>query len=357
MAARRSRRRWLWLLLPLAALVGFFVLRALLQPERVTAFLLRQAEDATGLALSLEQPADIGIWPDLHLELIGLRASTPGASAPLLRAERVEVALPWSALRSQTLQLQRLTLVQPRLDLPALQAWLAADGDTGPPAPLRFPQFDAELEVRDGSVVGDGWELQQLALALPSLRSGEATVLTASGSYVTDAAVHGFDARIETTPTVGEFDIALAPLALDVGGTPLQDVRPQLTGELHFSVPDALRLGLVTELATWPETWPALPLPQASPPAATSLRIDFAGTTALQGDVDLRIARGDEHIAGTLAVGDMFAWLAAPGASPLPPLRGQLAAPRLRFDGLEASGVTLRIDEDDTAPVQTDAKR
>ncbi|MBB5207169.1 AsmA family protein [Chiayiivirga flava] len=357
MAPRRFRRRWLWLLLPLVALIGFFVLRALLQPERVSAFLLRQAEAATGLSLSLEQPADIGIWPDLHLELIGLTASAPGAAAPLLRAERVEAALPWSALRAETLQLQRLTLVQPRLDLAALQAWLAADDTTGPPAPLRLPQFDAAFAVEDGSVIGDGWELQQLAIALPALRSGEATVLDASGAYVSDTATHGFDLRLSTTPTFGEFDIALVPLSLDIGGTPLQQTRLQLGGELHFSVPDALRFGLATDLATWPAHWPALPLRETSPAVPTSLRIDFSGTTALQGDVDLRVVRGEDSIEGTLAIGDVFAWLGAPDTGPLPPLRGQIAAPRLQIDGIEASGVTLRFSDDETAPAQTDATR
>lgn len=348
MAPQRSRRRWLWLLLPLAALAGFFVIRALLQPERVTAFLLRQAEQATGLSLSLDQPADIGIWPDLHLELIGLDASAPGAATPLLRAERVEVALPWSALRSETLQLQRLTLIEPRLDLRTLQAWLDADDDTGPPAPLRLPQFDAALEIEGGTVVGDGWQLEQLALALPALRNATATTLVASGSYVTETAAHGFDLRLDTTPTVADFDIALEPLSLDIGGTPLGDVRLRLDGELHYGVPDALRFGLATEFATWPAAWPALPLRAATPPAPTTLRIDFAGTTALQGDIDLAVAQGAERIDGTFALGDLPAWLADDTAGPLPPLRGTFIAPHLERDGIEATGVSLRIDDTST---------
>lgn len=356
--ARRFRRRWLWLLLPLAAMAGFLVLRALSQPERVTAFLLRQAEQSTGLSLELSQPADIGIWPDLHLELIGLTATAPGATAPLLRVERVEAALPWSALRAETLQLQRLTLVAPQLDLPAMQAWLAMNDDTGPPAPLRLPEFDAALSVEGGTVVADGWALQDVAFGLPALRNGAPTVVTASGSYVTADAAHGFEFVIDTVPTVGEFDIALAPLAIDLAATPLRDTRLKLVGELHFGVPDALRFGLATDVAAWPARWPTLPLPDTAPPSPVSLRIDFAGTTALQGEVDLHIARGDATIAGRLDVGDIPAWLADTAGGPLPPLLGELTAPHLAIDGVEATGVTVRVSDDAATPPAdaTDAK-
>lgn len=352
MATRRFRRRWLWLLLPLAALGGFLVLRALLQPERVTAFLLRQAEQATGLSLSLSQPADIGIWPDLHLELIGLTATAPGAASPLLQVQRVEVALPWSALRSETLQMQHLALVAPTLDLPALQAWLAADDDSGPPAPLRLPQFDAAFEIEDGAVNADGWSLQDLSLALPALRGGAPTTLVASGSYVTADAAHGFDVRIDTTPVFGDFDIALAPLVIDMSVTPLGDTRLRLAGELHYGVPDALRFGLATELAAWPADWPVLPLPAASAAAPVAMRIDFAGTTALQGEVDLHLSRGEDTIAGRIDVGDLPAWLADEDRPLLPPLLGEMTAPRIVLDDIEAIGVSVRITDDaaETAP-------
>ena len=356
MAMSKPRRRWLWLLLPLAALIGFFVLRALLEPERVSAFLLRQAEQATGLALSLDQPADIGIWPDLHLELIGLRATAPGTSVPLLNARRVEVALPWSALRSETLQLQRLRLIEPKLGMPALQAWLAQGDDAGPPAPLRLPQLDALLEIEAGTVTGDGWQLQDFALSLPSLHNGVATTLVASGSLSTTTDVHGFDLRLDTTPTLADFDIALKPLKLDLGTTLLPDVRLQLDGELHYGTQDALRFGLATVFAEWPAAWPPLPFADAKTPIATSLQVNFAGTSNLQGDVDLLIVRGEDRIEGQLQLGDLLAWIDAPDANPLPPLGGTISAPRLHFDGIEASGVSLRFDED-LPPADPDAKR
>ena len=355
MAKLRPRRRWLWLLLPLAALTGFFALHALLQPERVSAFLLRRAEQATGLSLTLAQPADIGIWPDLHLELIGLSATAPGAASPLLRARRVDVALPWSALHSETLQLRRLRLIEPALDLPALQAWLARNDDVGPPAPLRLPQLDAALEIEVGTVMGNGWQLLDFSLSLPSLHNRVATTLVASGSLATAANAYGFDLRLDTTPTLADFDVVLKPLKLDLGTTLLPDMRLQLDGELHYGTPNALRFGLATTFAQWPAGWPQLPFDAAKESTATSLRLDFAGTSNLQGEVELLLTRGEDRIEGELRLGNLLAWLDAPDVNPLPPLNGLIKAPRLHFDGLDASGVSLRFDED-VAPADADAK-
>lgn len=354
MATPKRRRRWPWLLLPLIALIGFFVLRALLQPERVSAFLLRQAEQATGLTLELEQPADIGIWPDLHLELIGLRATAPGAAEPLLHVRRVDVALPWSALRSDTLQLQRLRLIEPKLDMPALQAWLAQGDDTGPPAPLRLPELDAALDIEAGTVAGEGWQLQDFALSLPSLHNGVATTLIASGSLATAADAYGFDLRLDTTPAFGEFDIALKPLKLDLGTTALPGARLQLDGELHYGAPAALRFGLSTTFAQWPGAWP--PLPFADTTSPTSMQLNFAGTGNLQGEVDVLLEHGEDRIEAHLQLGDLLAWLDASDAAPLPPLSGTVSAPRLQVDGVQATGVTLRLSEDEP-PADTDAKR
>lgn len=349
MATQKPRRRWLWLLLPLAALGGFFVLRALLEPERVSAFLLRQAEQATGLELSLEQPADIGLWPDLHLELVGLTATAPGASSPLLRTRSVEVALPWSALRSESLQLQRLRLIEPVLDVPALQAWLAHGDDAGPPAPLRLPQFDAAVEVEAGTVLGDGWQLQDLAVALPSLHDGAATTLVASGTFATDTRLHGFDLTLATTPTVHDDAIALAPMTLDIASSALPSTRFRIDGEVHYGTPQRLRFGVATVLAVWPSEWP--PLPFGSDTALpTTLQLQFAGSSDLRGEFDLQVSRGDDRIDGSLAAGDMLAWLADPAAAPIPPLHGKLDAPRLEYDGIEATGVTLEFIDDEAMP-------
>ena len=118
MAKTTRRRRWVWLgVLPALVLLALLGARALLEPERLSAFLLREASQATGLQLALSQPADVGFWPDLHLELGGLTATAPGATAPLLRVAQVDAVLPWSALDSDALQVRSLRLVSPQLDV------------------------------------------------------------------------------------------------------------------------------------------------------------------------------------------------------------------------------------------------
>lgn len=74
-APKRSGHRWLLiLLLPGLVIAAALGLRALLHPDRISAFLLHQTQMSTGLELTLERPADVGLWPDLHIQLTGLDA-------------------------------------------------------------------------------------------------------------------------------------------------------------------------------------------------------------------------------------------------------------------------------------------
>ena len=121
----RRRRRWLWLgVLPALLLLAVFGVRMLLEPARLSAFLLKQGAQATGLALTLAEPADVGLWPDLHLELHGLSAAN--GPARVLFVDRVDAVLPWSSLWADALQIRELRLVAPRVDVPAAKAWLAS---------------------------------------------------------------------------------------------------------------------------------------------------------------------------------------------------------------------------------------
>jgi len=354
MARSRTRRRWLWLgLLPVLALGGFFALRTLLQPERLSAFLLRQAADATGLELTLAEPADIGFWPDLHLELSGVTAAIPGNSAaPLLRAERLDAVLPWSALRAQTLQLRSLRLYAPVLDVAVLRQWLSSREEAGPPQALRLPQLDAALAVEQGRIVDKDWTIAALDLALPSLRDGDSTVLTLDG--ILERAGHAalpFDLRIALTPRQAGDELRLDAMTLSAHDAGMDAPWLQLGGSLTLRHPQHLAFKLDGALPQWPATWPSLPLPASPDEAEVSLSFDYSGTPNLQGALALRVARGDESLDSSLQLGDLFAWIDDPGATPLPPLRGTLEAPRLQFGGVELRGVSVHID--DGAPAAT----
>ncbi len=340
----RRRRRWLWLgLLPALAICGFFAVRALLEPERLSAFLLQRASSATGLQLQLAEPADVGLWPDLHLELSGLTATAPGSEKPLLRVGRVDAVLPWSALRSDTLQVQSLRLLRPELDVDAMSAWLAQRERTAT-AELRLPQFDAAIEIDDGRIVGNAWAIEAMDMSLASLHEGEPTTLSARGQFVRASGVVPFDVRIATTPRTAAGDLHLDAMTIalheSAGTTPWLSVQ----GTAQLSNEAALTFDLNGEIAQWPAAWPALPFPEAEE-STVRIALAYAGSTDLRGHASLSLARGDDGIAGRFDLGDIAGWLAAPEASPLPPVTGAMDAARLQFGSVELRGVKLRIEE------------
>jgi len=350
----RKRRRWLWLgLLPVLALGGFFAVRTLLQPERLSAFLLRQAADATGLEITLAEPAEVGFWPDLHLELSGITAAIPGKpAAPLLRAERIDAVLPWSALRAETLQLRSLRLYAPVLDVAVLKQWLSSREEAGPPRALRLPQLDAALAVEQGRILDKDWTIAALNLALPSLRDGESTVLTLDG--ILERAGHvalPFDLRIALTPRQAGDELRLEAMTLSAHDAGMDAPWLQLGGSLTLRHPQHLAFKFDGALPQWPATWPSLPLPATPDKGEVSLSFDYSGTPNLQGALAVRVARGDESLDGSLQLGDLSAWVDDPDARSLPPLRGALEAPRLQFGGIDLRGVSVRIDDD--APAAT----
>lgn len=335
------KRRWAWLLVPvLLALGAWLGLRALLEPARLSAYLLRQAQAATGLELALERPAQVGLWPDLHLELEGLEARAPGVSTPLLRVAQVDAVLPWSVLGADHVQLRSLRLHAPQLELSALRQWLAQRDQAGPPAPLRVPSLDATLSVSDGSVQGEGWRADRIALELAGLRSGQPTRLALHGQLAGASDTQPFALRLAATPREQRGAIALEALRLQFDAPwPLE-----LRGRAELQPPQRLAWAVEGELARWPAAWPDSPLAADDPATPYALRLGFEGGGDLQGDWTLRLARGEAVLAGELRNGDLFAWLADPQRSPLPPLQGRLHAPHLRLGTTELHGVTLQFD-------------
>src|SRR5690606_33772026 len=97
------------------------------------------------------------------------------------QARRILVALPWSTIRSlgDTLDLARLEIDAPTLDVPALQHWLASR----PPSETRLPTLSDGLQVRAGRVDGDGWRIEALALAIPRLHPDQPLRAQAQGRY------------------------------------------------------------------------------------------------------------------------------------------------------------------------------
>lgn len=157
-----------------AILVLLLLLAALavvLQPKPATGLLLRGIGHALGLELTAKGASDYRLRGTPTLVLRDVIAREPGA-APLLRASRLYVSLPWSTLRARgaALDATRLELDAPVLDLAALQHWLAS---RPPSREKRLPSLEAGLRVRDGTLLGAGWHIEGIAIDASRLLPAE----------------------------------------------------------------------------------------------------------------------------------------------------------------------------------------
>ena len=158
------------------------------QPPRVSALLLARIGNALGLQISASGVAEYRLRGTPMLLLRDVVVREPGAPQPLLRASRVYLSLPWSTIRARggASTIQRVELDRPRLDLAALQHWLA----TRPPtAATRIPTLTDGLRITGGTVVADGqsresWRIDGLTLAAPSLYPGRRLQARLRGRYL-----------------------------------------------------------------------------------------------------------------------------------------------------------------------------
>lgn len=154
--ARRRRRRWPYVLLTLALLagIGAWVLRHYTRPEQLTAMLVEQARSQLGLRLSVADRAGFGLLPQLRVLLP--KASLKSADDVVLDAESIGVVVPWHTVWGQRVDIERIDIEKPRLDLDALSRWLAARPAGGAAPDVRFA-----LRVRDGTLLAEGKPLAE----------------------------------------------------------------------------------------------------------------------------------------------------------------------------------------------------
>lgn len=254
-AATRQPRRRRWLIplgvsllivATMAALAGWW-----LQPRQATALLLRQLGNSLGLQLHADGPNEYRLRGTPQLVLRGLQVQRPGAAEPLLRAERVLVAVPWSTIRSRgrVLEIGRVELDKPQVQLAQLQAWLASR----PTGDSRTPTFSDGIAIRGGQLSGDGWQLTALDLQLPELHSQKMVRPHLRGSFIAAPMRTDFDLAVAVTrPSLaagvgiaghirhdqGSWRLpallrASAPLRLHAGALALQPLRASVSGQWH----------------------------------------------------------------------------------------------------------------------------
>ena len=156
-------------------LIVLVALYLFLQPDRFTAMLQKQANDA-GLELSLSSPASPTLFPRpaLQMEGITLGARYPANSMPILVAARGQLVLPWHAVFSRQNVISRIQIESPRVDLDALQTWLSSLPPESTAVPPELPRIATGVRIRDGSVVhGDTQWLNGVSLDTSRLDAGQ----------------------------------------------------------------------------------------------------------------------------------------------------------------------------------------
>ena len=359
-----ARRRWPVVLALLGA--GVFVLLALLwwivPVERAIPLVLARLGASMGLEISARGDSATRLGRHPSFVVRDLVAREPGAERPVLRAGRVLVALPWRTIRGlgDPLHLVRIELDAPQLDVQALQRWLAAR----PSGDSRLPTLDDGLHVRDGRVLGGGWTIEALALAMPTLREDAPLRARASGRYVDAATRAPFDlaATLQRPASGRGFAVAgrVAPARAD-WRLPLWI---KLSGALHWEPTLALlpatlgasgrflsdttavpfSLGLHGPLRSHPGAWTLLPAGLALRGGGLVPELDARGRLALGQslllDLEGRIAQwpaGWPALPPPLGASRAPLALSAGYHGPLDlgaPLALRVARDGLRFDGM-----------------------
>lgn len=143
----------------LTVLVALYLL---LQPDRFTAMLQKQA-NAAGLQLTLSSPASPTLFPRPALQLVGITliARDTGSDAtnmPILLAANGRLVLPWHTLFGGPIVISRMQIDSPRVDLDALQAWLLNLPPQLTAVPDEIPSIATGIRIRNGSVVENNSE-------------------------------------------------------------------------------------------------------------------------------------------------------------------------------------------------------
>lgn len=162
-----TRRGRILLVLALVAAALLVALLWLSRPDKVAAIITSRVGTALGLEINAHGASDYRLRGTPMLVLRDVSVREPGMQAVLLSAQRIHIALPWSTLRAGggDLVAHRIELDSPRLDLPALQHWLA----TRPPSEKRLPTLTDGLLIRNGEIANNDWHIDGIHADMPML--------------------------------------------------------------------------------------------------------------------------------------------------------------------------------------------
>ncbi|MGL6291203.1 MAG: hypothetical protein ACRC2H_10980 [Silanimonas sp.] len=318
--------------------------------RRVADLAVALAGSATGLEWSYDGEPALRWRPQPWLSLPGLRVRD-AQERTLLAAEALEIAVPWSTLRGESLRVDALRLVAPDIDVDAALAWWNTQpaGDTD-----ALPQLD-ELSISRGRLRWTGGSATDIALTMPRFAVGEPMALDVSGR-VTLAAADGDDDVEPPGPPAAPtpFDLAIRlrampqadplrfeSLALDLTGSgPVPTVAA--TGQLRF---DPWTLDATGTIASWPERWPTLPSPLSSSTTPIAFTMTQRGESALAAELSMSLSRDEVRVDARGVPDQVLAWLDDADAAALPPLDGRTTLPAVDVDGVRLEGVSIDLGD------------
>lgn len=327
----------------LGVVVALLLVVALSSPwwfnaRRVADLALAQADSATGLDWDYDGEPAFRWRPQPWLSLPGLQVRDASGQS-ILSAERLEIALPWSTLRGESLRVDALRIEALDIDLDAAMAWWSAQ-----------PASDAaDLPRLDGLVITRGrvrWAegaLQDLELTLPRFAMGEPMALALRGNVVDTTESHrapfALALQIDAVPEASPLRLEGFAIRLD-GTGPIAPITAK--GRLQFA-PWALDAS--GEIAAWPEAWPALPAPLSTSPSPLAFTLAQQGESAMAAHTALSLKQDMHQVDAEGTPEAVMAWLEDADAAALPPLRLRAALPEVELDGVRLEGVTIELDD------------
>lgn len=324
----------------LAAVIAVYLL---LQPERFTRMLQTQARTA-GLELNLASPASPTLFPRPALDLDGITLNAEGAGAPILLAAHGQLVLPWHTVLGGPTVISQLQIESPRVDLDALQEWLAALPAQPEDAPPNIPRIDTGVSISHGSVVrGNEVLLGNVSLEAGSLISGQPFPLALSA---VTAAGTPLQLRLSATPRIEGNALQLNNITLHLSQGSAMTLA--LTGNAHWhgAADAAASLAGKLDQASAGQYDISLLLTPAdqSNPLLLALKLDGPANHA-----DLRLP--------PLALTHWWSQLGDPQGPQLsvPPGSGHAEIAKLEAGGISIEGLTIRAGDAVPAPAGTAA--
>jgi len=406
-ASARPRKRWRQRLrIALMVLTGLVALSWWIPPGWVADLLLRQLGHGLQLQLTRSGTAAWRVQGGLVLEVHGLDIGQIGAETPWLHADRILLTVPWRTVRSlgKPLDLTRIEIDSPQLNLPVLRLWLDNRKPGGRNLPL--PTLSNGLVINSGHLHGDGWQINAMTVQLPDFAPNTPVRGKLSGRYMTPDMQAGFDLHLAMTrPTLpagaaivgnleiqrdsasiqaqltlsgpvrikhgqwwipalrlaleGEFsrpDAPPLPVALNLEGAldigeviTLSSMALELSGNgplpsLHatgeVALNEQLHLHLSGEIPQWPRAWPTLPAP-LNQRRHLGFALAYTGALDMSGELNLQLHHGQTRLDASVSPSRLIDWLSLTPLSPLPPLQGRLTMPTLQLPGITLDGIVI----------------